>query len=154
MTVAPMSAASDMMGGMAHDRTPATPLIGRVRELEQLLEAAGVTDPAARDVVLIGGDAGIGKTRLLRELGARARAAGHRVLAGHCLDLGDSAPPYQPFSEAFASLADAERDELAARFPALGPLLPWPSSAPGDGDRKSTRLNSSHEVPSRMPSSA
>ncbi|KAA1397202.1 AAA family ATPase [Aeromicrobium ginsengisoli] len=133
MTVAPMSAPSDMIGDMAHDRTPATPLIGRVRELEQLLEAAGVTNPAARDVVLIGGDAGIGKTRLLRELGARARAAGHRVLAGHCLDLGDSAPPYQPFSEAFASIADAERDELAARFPALGPLLPWPSSAPGDG---------------------
>ncbi|KRC64918.1 hypothetical protein ASE12_09180 [Aeromicrobium sp. Root236] len=133
MTIAPMSAASDMIGDMANDRTPATPLIGRVRELEQLLEAAGVTDPAARDVVLIGGDAGIGKTRLLRELGARARAAGHRVLAGHCLDLGDSAPPYQPFSEAFASIDDAERDELAARFPALGPLLPWPSSAPGEG---------------------
>lgn len=133
MTVVPLSAASDMMGDMAHDRTPATPLIGRVRELEQLLEAAGVTDPDARDVVLIGGDAGIGKTRLLRELGARAKAAGHRVLAGHCLDLGDSAPPYQPFSEAFASLGDAERDELANRFPALGPLLPWPSQAPGDG---------------------
>ena len=133
MTVVPLSAASDMIEDMAHDRTPATPLIGRVRELEQLLEAAGVTRPDARDVVLIGGDAGIGKTRLLRELGARARTAGHRVLAGHCLDLGDSAPPYQPFSEAFASLGDTERDELAARFPALGPLLPWPSSAPGDG---------------------
>ena len=133
MTVVPLSAASDMIEDMANDRTPATPLIGRVRELEQLLEAAGVTEPDARDVVLVGGDAGIGKTRLLRELGARARAAGHRVLAGHCLDLGDSAPPYQPFSEAFASLGDTERDELAARFPALGPLLPWPSPAPGDG---------------------
>ncbi|MEV7397564.1 AAA family ATPase [Aeromicrobium sp. NPDC092404] len=96
-----------------------------------------MTNPAAREVVLIGGDAGIGKTRLLRELGARARAAGHRVLAGHCLDLGDSAPPYQPFSEAFASLGDHERDELAARFPALGPLLPWPSPAPGDGVERS-----------------
>lgn len=133
MTVVPLSAESDMIEDMANDRTPATPLIGRVRELEQLLEAAGVTRPDARDVVLIGGDAGIGKTRLLRELGARARTAGHRVLAGHCLDLGDSAPPYQPFSEAFASLGDVERDELAARFPALGPLLPWPSPAPGDG---------------------
>ncbi|WP_332662249.1 helix-turn-helix transcriptional regulator [Aeromicrobium sp.] len=133
MTVVPLSVGSGIMDDMAHDRTPATPLIGRVRELEQLLEAAGVTDPTARDVVLIGGDAGIGKTRLLRELGARARAAGHRVLAGHCLDLGDSAPPYQPFSEAFASLDEAERDELASRFPALGPLLPWPSQAPGDG---------------------
>ncbi|MDX6233594.1 MAG: hypothetical protein QOH68_2628 [Nocardioidaceae bacterium] len=133
MTVVPLSVESAMIDDMANDRTPATPLIGRVRELEQLLEAAGVTNPDARDVVLVGGDAGIGKTRLLRELGARARAAGHRVLAGHCLDLGDSAPPYQPFSEAFASVDDHERDELAARFPALGPLLPWPSSAPGEG---------------------
>ena len=133
MTVVPLSVHSGSMDDMAHDRTPATPLIGRVRELEQLLDAAGVTDPGARDVVLVGGDAGIGKTRLLRELGARARAAGHRVLAGHCLDLGDSAPPYQPFSEAFASLDDTERDELASRFPALGPLLPWPSPAPGEG---------------------
>ncbi|MEJ7634582.1 AAA family ATPase [Aeromicrobium sp.] len=107
--------------------------MGRVRERALLRELAGVTDPGARDVVLVGGDAGIGKTRLLRELGARAREAGHRVLAGHCLDLGDSAPPYQPFSEALASIGDEERDGLAARFPALGPLLPWPSSAPGDG---------------------
>jgi DNA-binding NarL/FixJ family response regulator/TolA-binding protein len=133
MLAAGVSVGSGMMDDMANDRAPATPLIGRVRELEQLLEAAGVTDPGARDVVLVGGDAGIGKTRLLRELGAIAREAGHRVLAGHCLDLGDSAPPYQPFSEAFASLADAERDELASRFPALGPLLPWPSPAPGEG---------------------
>ncbi|MCW2831719.1 MAG: LuxR family transcriptional regulator [Aeromicrobium sp.] len=128
-----MSAASGTMDLMATDRTPATPLFGRRRELEQLLEAAGVTDPGARDVVLVGGDAGIGKTRLLRELGALAREAGHRVMAGHCLDLGDSALPYQPFSEAFASLGAGERDELAARFPALGPLLPWPSPSAGEG---------------------
>ncbi|MET0577384.1 MAG: AAA family ATPase, partial [Ilumatobacteraceae bacterium] len=116
---------------MAQDRAPATPLIGRGRELEQLLDAAGVTDCATRELVLVGGDAGIGKTRLLRELGARARSAGHRVLVGHCLDLGDGAPPYQPFSEAFGSLDEDERDELASRFPALGPLLP--SLVPGNG---------------------
>ena len=121
MTVVPLSVESAMIDDMANDRTPATPLIGRVRELEQLLEAAGVTNPDARDVVLVGGDAGIGKTRLLRELGARARAAGHRVLAGHCLDLGDSAPPYQPFSEAFASVDDSERDELAGPLPCPRP---------------------------------
>lgn len=118
---------------MASDRTFATPLFGRRRELKQLLEAAGVTDPGARDVVLLGGDAGIGKTRLLRELGARARAAGHRVIAGHCLDLGDSALPYQPFAEAFSSVDDAERDELAVRFPALAPLLPRRSPDGGEG---------------------
>ncbi len=124
---------SVIMEDMALHRAASTPLVGRTRELEQLLAFAGVTEPDARDVVLLGGDAGIGKTRLLRELGARARASGHRVMAGHCLDLGDSALPYQPFAEAFSGLSDDERDQLAARFPALGPLLPWPSPAPGPG---------------------
>lgn len=128
-----VSVASVMMDTMANDRLPTTPLIGRRRELDQLLGFAGVTAADARDVVLLGGDAGIGKTRLLRELGARAREAGHRVLAGHCLDLGDSALPYQPFAEAFAALGEAERARLGERFPALEPLLPWSSTAPGPG---------------------
>ncbi|WP_159085916.1 helix-turn-helix transcriptional regulator [Aeromicrobium chenweiae] len=117
---------------MATDRIPSTPLFGRTAELEQLLVACGARDgdPAA---VLLGGDAGIGKTRLLRELAERTREAGHRVVAGHCLDLGDSAMPYQPFAEAFAGVDDAERDELAARFPALAPLLPWPSAEQSAG---------------------
>jgi DNA-binding CsgD family transcriptional regulator len=122
-----------MMDAMGNHRAPSTRLVGRDRELDQLLSLAGVTAPEARDVVLLGGDAGIGKTRLLRELSAAARTAGHRVMAGHCLDLGDSALPYQPFAEAFSGLSDDERDALAERFPALGPLLPWPSAAPGPG---------------------
>lgn len=122
-----------MMDRMGNHRPSSTRLVGRARELEQLLRLAGVSEPDARDVVLLGGDAGIGKTRLLRELGRAAETAGHRVMAGHCLDLGDSALPYQPFAEAFSGLSDDERDALAARFPALGPLLPWPSPAPGPG---------------------
>jgi DNA-binding CsgD family transcriptional regulator len=124
---------SAMMETMALHRSPSTPLVGRQGELGLLMEYAGVTSDEARDVVLLGGDAGIGKTRLLRELGERAREAGHRVMAGHCLDLGDSAPPYQPFGDAFSGLGDDERARLAERFPALGPLLPWPSAAPGPG---------------------
>lgn len=128
-----VSLPSFMMDDMANDRLPSTPLIGRRRELEQLLGFAGVTDADSRVAVLLGGDAGIGKTRLLRELCIRAREVGHHVMAGHCLDLGDSALPYQPFAEAFASLDDTERDGLAERFPALGPLLPWAATAPGPG---------------------
>ncbi|GAA3524276.1 helix-turn-helix transcriptional regulator [Aeromicrobium panaciterrae] len=119
------SVKSGIMGGMAADRSPVTPLVGRAAELQQLLVAAGISDSRSRDAVLLGGDAGIGKTRLLRELVDRADAAGHRVLVGHCLDLGDSHLPFQPFVEAFGVLDDDERDELAARFPALAPLLPW-----------------------------
>ena len=46
---------------------------------------------------LIGGEAGVGKTRLLAEFRAGAESAGLRVLEGGCVDLGDGAPPYDPF---------------------------------------------------------
>ncbi|MDX6276729.1 MAG: hypothetical protein QOJ72_857, partial [Nocardioidaceae bacterium] len=115
---------SGMMEDMAGERTPSTPLVGRGAELEQLLSATGVSDKPDGSVVLLGGDAGIGKTRLLRELAERAREAGQRVLVGHCLDLGDSARPYQPFAEVFSVVDTSESDELAARLPALEKLLP------------------------------
>ncbi len=128
-----MSGGPGMMECMAVDRTSSTPLVGRGTELEQLLLAAGVSDQVSGSVVLLGGDAGIGKTRLLRELATRARETGHRVLIGHCLDLGDSARPYQPFAEVFSVVTADERDELAARLPPLTLLLPWPTADEADG---------------------
>ena len=70
------------------------------------------------------------------------------------------APVFQPAAHALLQ-ARAEVDELA---PGLTVEQLWPPGKTGAtagfhllhlaGDRKSTRLNSSHEVPSRMPSSA
>ena len=116
-----LSDPSAMMEPMADDRT-LPPLVGRATELAVLLEAVGLT-PGGTGPVIVGGDAGIGKTRLMRELGVTARAAGHRVMVGHCLDLGDSAMPLQPFVEAFGALLDADRSLLADELPALHPLL-------------------------------
>ena len=85
------------------------PLVGRADELDRLAGLVGVggapSDDAAPAAVLLSGDAGVGKTRLLAELRDRAEAAGWRVLVGHCLDFGDSALPYLPFSEVFGRLA-------------------------------------------------
>lgn len=84
---------------LTHDAPPRT-LVGRAVELahlEALLGLAGA--PRTADAVLLAGDAGVGKTRLLSELHAHARAEGWRVLVGHCVDLGDSALPYLPFTE-------------------------------------------------------
>ena len=44
---------------------------------------------------------------------------------GRCFD--GNLSPFQPFVEAFSVLDDDERDELAEKFPALAPLLPWKS---------------------------
>ena len=71
--------------------------VGRVAELARL--AAALSDAAPR-VLLLGGEAGVGKTRLLAEFTARARSAGVRVLAGGCLQVGEGTLAYAPVSQA------------------------------------------------------
>lgn len=102
------------------ERAARSPLHGRAAELAEL--TSGVTP-----VVLLGGDAGMGKTRLLHEVVQRARGAGDRVLIGHCLDFADSALAYLPFSEILGRLADEEPDtaaRLVGEHPALAALTP------------------------------
>ena len=93
------------------DQTPRVPLppelaargtgtlVGRVAELEELQELwlnAG-TRGSGR-VVLLTGDPGIGKTRLVAEIARRAHEAGAFVLAGRSPE--EALVPYQPFVEA------------------------------------------------------
>jgi DNA-binding CsgD family transcriptional regulator len=114
----------------------AAPIFGRDRELAELATALGL-DPGAEatgESVLLGGDAGIGKTRVVTELVAAAREADRRVLVGHCLDLGDSAMPFQPFVEALSELEPDERDAMLKQSPALAGLLASPESDSG-GER-------------------
>ncbi len=104
-------------------------LVGRDAELEQLCELLGIraAGRGAARAVLLGGDAGVGKTRLLTELRDLATVAGWRVVAGHCLDFGDSALPYLPFSEVLGRLATDLPEtvgEVAASYPTLAKLQP------------------------------
>jgi DNA-binding CsgD family transcriptional regulator len=101
-----------------------------------MLESAAAGRPV---VTLISGDAGVGKTRLVTELAARAGESGFTVLSGRCAELGD-AVPYLPLADA---LRDATTgpcpgapllDALAAR-PVLSRLLPDRNeSQPAGGD--------------------
>ncbi|WP_029430970.1 AAA family ATPase [Blastococcus sp. URHD0036] len=103
------------------------PLVGRDVELARLLESVerGAAGNAAG--VLLAGDAGVGKTRLLDELCARATARGLRVLTGHCVDLGDVGLPYLPFVDLVRPVAG---DPAVAESPALTGLL---AGRPGHG---------------------
>jgi ATP/maltotriose-dependent transcriptional regulator MalT len=67
--------------------------VGRGTELSTLvagLESAVAGEPV---VVLVGGEAGVGKTRLVEEAAARARAEGARVLTGSCIEVGGEGLP-------------------------------------------------------------
>ena len=108
-----MSPAPDMMGCMAPVTT--APLVGRHAELEDLTLRLGIVASGdartgeTRSAILLAGDAGVGKTRLLTALRDRAIDLGWQVIAGHCLDFGDSALPYLPFSEILGRLQAAPR---------------------------------------------
>ncbi|HXT35978.1 MAG TPA: ATP-binding protein [Chloroflexota bacterium] len=93
----------------ASPRSPASsaPLVGRDRELVLLdRHVAGQSPP----VLLLAGQPGIGKSRLLREAAVIAGAQGWRVLAGGCARSGDHQP--------FAPLLQALQRHLAGRSPA------------------------------------
>ena len=132
---APASVAPAMMGDVATRTT--VPLVGRDTELEQLCSWLGSGEGIERvPVVLLAGDAGVGKTRLLTEARDRLVAEGRRVVAGHCLELGDSGLPYLPFTELLGRLATDLPDTVAAivgHHPALARLQPGRRTLAGDG---------------------
>jgi DNA-binding CsgD family transcriptional regulator len=84
----------------------ATPLVGRDADLSQLVAALAQAGEGAGCVVLVSGEAGIGKTRLCAELSGWHRQRGGQVL------LGRAAP--QEASIPYAALADALRDARRA----------------------------------------
>ena len=120
-----LSEVKAIIGSMPPDDAFAGPLVGRVAELAALLELAGGS--RSNGAAIIGGDAGVGKTRLLREFVDRAKSDGDLVLVGHCLHFGGDAVPYLPISEMFGRLArDAPElvDRLRELYPPIVRLLP------------------------------
>lgn len=79
--------------------------------------------------VLMAGDAGVGKSRMVAETMERAASAGYAVLTGRCLD-SSAALPYLPFTEIVGQLVAASPEQLGAH-PELQRLLP---GRPTDGD--------------------
>ena len=83
-------------------------LVGRAAELSTL---ASLLDEAAAGhavAALVGGDAGVGKSRLVAEVAARAASRGFTVLTGQCAEIGDSVP-YLPFAARSAPPNPASR---------------------------------------------
>ena len=103
-------------------------LVGRAAELARL---ANLLDEAAAGhavAALVSGDAGVGKSRLVAEVAARAASRGFTVLTGQCAEIGDSVP-YLPFADALRTASPGLEAAVKTR-PVLAMLLP-----DGDGGR-------------------
>jgi predicted ATPase len=123
-------------------------MVGRERELEELSAALDQARAGEARVVLVAGEAGMGKTRLTIEFARAAHARGATVLFGRCDE--EALAPYQPWVEALRHLvlsapiedvrgfAGAAAPELARVVPALAdrlPGLPEPLRAEPDTER-------------------
>ncbi len=114
------------------------PLVGRVAELGRMRELLAEAESGQSVVILVSGDAGVGKTRLLTEFSGVAAGRGFTVLSGRCAELADTVP-YLPLADALrgaatGSGADGSLQDALATRPALARLLPDReiSRQPGD----------------------
>ena len=99
---------------------------GELRALKAALSRAADGDPA---VVLVGGEAGIGKTRLVSELTAACAGDRTRVLAGGCLPVGEGSLPYAPVVEVLRALVaelgpETVRELVGPSWPEVARLAP------------------------------
>ncbi|WP_424641301.1 helix-turn-helix transcriptional regulator [Embleya sp. AB8] len=113
------------------------PLVGRGAELATLAHAWARVRSDGAMVVSVRGDAGVGKSRLVREFAAGPDCDGARVLRGGCLDMGADSLPFGPFvtvlrrltrelgtSATAALLPAGGRRGLARLLPELGEPVP------------------------------
>ena len=121
--------------------------VGRRDEVTHLASVgAEVAGSGRGQMVVIAGDAGVGKSRLVQEFSDRASRDGWTTAAGGCVDVAAGALTYAALieilrhldrhlgREVMARLADAGIDDLA-------PLLPGPSGGqPGAGGRLLERM--------------
>jgi hypothetical protein len=92
---------------MAPSSGDAAPLVGRDRELAILRRQLDAALGGRGSLVLIGGEAGIGKTALAEAICREAAERGAIVLVGRCYDLTET-PPYGPWVEAFTRYPSGE----------------------------------------------
>lgn len=105
-----------------------TPFVGRVRERARLLQGVERARRGEGALLMVGGEAGVGKSRLVEEVATEAQRLGMRVLTGHCVDQ-QGAPPYLPIIEQIEDAArqvsaEVLRHALGENAPEVAQLMP------------------------------
>lgn len=122
-------------GSSAHATPHAMPLVGRARELAMLARMVDETARGLGGVLLLSGNGGVGKTRLLTEAAKPARDAGWLVATGRAYAL-ETTIPYAPFADALEPAIATMDSGLVMRLTrgdptvltALAPSLPASTS--------------------------
>ena len=118
--------------------------VGRAGELAELEAALRDAAEGRPSLALVGGESGVGKSRLAEELKQHARKSGARVLAGDCVELGEDELPYAPLLSALRPLVrDGDRalDELAPSYgAAIAAIMPGLGSGHSAGDATQSRV--------------
>lgn len=119
------------MLGDVETRSVSPVFVGRADELAVLTDALTRAARSEPQAMLIGGEAGVGKTRLTEEFLGEAARRGAVVAVGGCVEIGAEGLPFAPFStalrtlhrrlpEELAAAAAGQEDELARILPELG----------------------------------
>ncbi|HEX5013455.1 MAG TPA: AAA family ATPase [Candidatus Limnocylindrales bacterium] len=110
--------------------------VGRRRELDAIVASLAAAGAGHGALLLIAGEAGVGKTRLIEEALEAARAAGAAAAVGRCVELGASGLPFAPIRMALRDLLGAAAvDGVTARTAALDALVPRAGPPAADADR-------------------
>ncbi len=124
---------ADSISGTASEvraRVTSSHFVGRLSELEELARASREAAEGVPSLVLLGGDSGVGKTRLVAEFERRAADQPILVLRGEAVEQTDGELPYSPLISALRplvrqrdsvleELSPGSRGQLAALLPGL-----------------------------------
>ncbi|MER5890808.1 AAA family ATPase [Streptomyces sp. NPDC001941] len=102
------------MLGIVETRSVSPVFVGRAGELTTLTQALARATQGEPQALLIAGEAGVGKTRLIEEFIAEACRQDAVIALGGCVEIGAEGLPYAPVSTALRALRRRLPDELAA----------------------------------------
>jgi DNA-binding CsgD family transcriptional regulator len=124
------------MLGNVETRSVSPVFVGRTGELDTLNEALARAAAGEPQALLLGGEAGVGKTRLVEEFATAACRRGAVVALGGCVEIGADGLPFAPFSTALRALRRELPAELSAAAAGqeeeLARLLPELAETPTD----------------------